>query len=260
MTKTSYGLAALLLSAFLAAAVCTPVSAQVADGEEPMPTELWWPGYPEYPIFVAAANVTDAAGVVDDALFAADAVSSIQKTLSLPYSTVGESSCVDSSNVYSDDREPQREASLQHALSARDNVFVGSVVGLAPGFSSSRPGTLVRIATEEVLRGFARELNYVFYPEGTFSVGHVRICAGNSTYASLPSNGDRVLVIFDDSRYNDQSILLSTAPSGLVTLRTDGGFGLPPLFRRNGLGFSARTSSELVDRSREQARRGERAR
>lgn len=224
---------------------------EVAAGESEMPELIHFKEHYDWPLFVAAERVFLASGEVDPELFQAPIARGIIRLLNLPR----KGGCVSFDYITSLDQPPSDRAHLADALRNSDNVILAVVTGRRYGFWEDRPGSLLRIATEEVLKGSPlRDINYLFFAVGNFQVNNVKLCIKNPNFGPLPGVDERVIVMFDDNFFNDGSELLGVGPTGIVTLKRGEPVGLPKHFRKTDWALEGISADAFLSHAHEQLR------
>jgi hypothetical protein len=110
-------------------------------------------------------------------------------------------------------------STLEEATTKVSNVLLTRVTGMTEGFYSSLAGTLVRLETEEILKGeeSLASTQYIFLPVADFTVGKQRVCRTNDTYPPLPDLNDRVVLSFNfHESFRDSSLLPMGAGNILI--------------------------------------------
>ena len=213
----------------------------------PQRIDIDHPSY-EDPIFISVASAFDKAGSPDFHTIGPRQKQTIEDVLS-----AHEKSEKCASWYYSADDEFGAPKSLEEAAAKLDNLVLGKVTGLAPGFYQERIGTIVRIETEEVIKGAPPWItNYVFFPIVDVTIAGRRICRTNSEYPRLPELGDELVVFFPNHRFNDLSAIIVTFPSAIITLTPDYAYSADRLALDKG----ARDPESLIYRLRDLVREG----
>lgn len=204
-----------------------------------MPTELWFLELREdEPLFVAShALRPEGTSALAPDLLTTETDSGLRSILE---TAIKEDCVVPSSTAYwaASDFKPGR---IWRDLRGADNVVLGTVTGLQPGFIGEQPGVLVRFTVDRVMKGVAPESSYFsFLPRGSFYVGDILVCATDEFHAPVPELGDDLLVLFDDHWFNESDIVPPPGGAfGVVGLSQDGELRLPPPY--------AESSPELTD-------------
>lgn len=219
---------------------------EVVEGEVPMPDVLVYPSFSSTPVFVSAERAVTPEGEIDGSYFHSGDLAFLRDSLDRPDDKEG---CLRISKSSASDRSPEGHDSLTSAARGSDNVIVAKVIGRLHGFSGPTPGTLLRLETEEVLSGAARDHQYLFFPVGDFSFAGRRICSSNPKRPrSAPDLGDRLLVLFDDYWWNDRyDLVRPNGATGAIPLPADRGIVLPPAFLAKDGAWQGKPPSELVD-------------
>lgn len=252
MKRLSYPLAlfavGLLIVNPASAETKTPKQQQILSGTDPMPSLVRHPDFRK-PVFVGAHRVLTKDGKVVRRLFRRGNARLIEQSLAKD-PTGG---CVELDLSSSSDYRDPRGQSLARSVSESDNVLVGTVTGLVAGFLETRPGTLVRFETREVLKGKARAKHFVFFPAGDFRVGQVDICARSSYFPETPHLGDGLLVLFDDSRLSERTDIIFVRSSDVVSFHR-GSAKLPMFFQEASPELLGLSEERFVDHAREASR------
>jgi hypothetical protein len=186
---------------------------RTADGWEPMPLHFFTKN-DRIPTFIPAVEVFDARGRLKEAEIGRGSSKDVRTILDLQ-KDINDCRSWDSTLDYQWDAP----STLEEAMTTVDNVLLTRVTGMTEGFYSSLVGTLVRLETEEVLKGeeSLATTQYIFLPVADFTVGKQRICRTNDTYPPLPELDDRVVLSFNFyESFRDATILPVGAGNILV--------------------------------------------
>lgn len=190
-------------------------------GSTPMPRSLPSTDPTMPPVFVAADRVLQSDGSVDASMFRPGQVGTIQQHLDKEPSNDG---CI-RLDMMSSEHLPQNggRPPIAEVISRSGNAVVAEVTGRIYGYTGSVPGTLLRVETQEVLRGWAnRESSFIHFPEGSFEVGDRRICYTTLGFPSPPEIGDRVLLLYDDIEFSTRTEVLNVRATDVVVLPQSG--------------------------------------
>lgn len=228
---------------------------EVMEGEAPMPQEIWHSPRFSYAVFVASDRLLSTEARTIDRSLLLDAYSEHIEDL-LTGSQVGECIPVDTLNSSYDDEEPQGREGLDSALSQSAGVVVGRVTGWQTGVSSHRPGTLYRLAIEEVLKGeiLSREM-YVFFPTGDVELGGQSLCVRNRWWPDRPALGNQVLVMLPNRVLVGEDPILLLKPSSVITFEDNIVRRLPHLYRKMEPHLRELSTSELLERVRSELKK-----
>jgi hypothetical protein len=226
---------------------------KTAEATLAMPEILFFHEDGDDPVFVSPRRLFLPTGELDKDLFQRGYMIGFE----LMFNQEEESGCIQI-DVSADHRDqPAYEwKTLSAALQRSDNVVVGRVTGRAFGFTVDNPGTLIRFAPMEVLKGLAPwDFRYVFFPSGDFSLPDGRrICAIHHQWPSSPQIGDALLIMYDDTWHNDRRELLNVRAFQLVTLPMKGSVSLPRNYRESDSAISNKTKADFLDEVRRELR------
>jgi hypothetical protein len=137
---------------------------------------------------------------------------------------------------------------LQSAVTSAEVALLARVTGRAYGFKSGEGGQLLRLQPERIFKdSFRRQPEYyLFFPVGNFRVGNKAFCKRDDSYPTPPEVGEEVLVFVLKSFRMDEQYLDIVDGGGIITIKKDGSFSLPPSYDR---------ASENVSRASELIRR-----
>ena len=227
-------LGGLIVSSGFISAEPTPSGSEgtgrVLRGHPPMPEILWFKPYYQDAVFVSSERLFLESGVVDRSLLQEGWAFAIERFME----RTEEDGCVrvNSADDYFDS-PPADVRDLESALGQSDTVLRGVVSGTLPGFSFSRPGTLVRITTTEALKGQAPgEDRLIFFPLGVFEAQGKQICVENSSWPDLPDLGDQVVLWYRSDANYAQGPSLVLGPYSLAIFRRTNALSLASLIEK----------------------------
>ncbi|MEM1178306.1 MAG: hypothetical protein AAGM22_08185 [Acidobacteriota bacterium] len=172
--------------------------------------------------FVALERAVDPSGEVNVSLLGMDRAEPLRRVLEAP---PGDDGCVAIRTESSVDLAPDAFKDVRSSLAAADFVLVGRAVGRRPGYRGGRLGWIVRVLTEEALRGEPLPDFLLFFPTGRIDFQGRSYCLFHDAFPSPPEVGDRILLMHQTQR---QGPLIRGLPSQMVILPADG----PPVVGR----------------------------
>ncbi|MEM1204045.1 MAG: hypothetical protein AAGN66_12525 [Acidobacteriota bacterium] len=209
-----------------------PSLTESLPGSEPMIDRLDVEGTPD-PYFVSGEKAFLASGELDEAILGFTDREMLGHALSRP---LNEDGCVEVTFLSSTEEPPGTwwEGGVPAAVEESRRVLLGTVTGRAYGFGDGRPGTLLRLDIDEVLKGFhpAGKVGYVFFPVGEFEAGGRKLCPKNPRFGALPELGDRLLLLLRGVHYEGEQLLMGSGlPASMLTLSKGRVSALPKLWR-----------------------------
>ena len=200
-----------------------------------------------FPAFVSIGASFLESGELDPAMFHEGNIEYIQELLD----SKTWQGCQPHRPPHTSGRWPDLRTTAQEA----DNVVLTTVTGLVPGFRyDGMPGTLVRLAPSEVLKGeeYRPEL-FIFLKRGNFVLpSGGRICLYDVSYPKLPSLGDQVLLFLDaDYWVHQHTGLVGAMGSEMLVLGKDKSVDLPDYFRRSDAGALGKSTRQFLEQIRE---------
>ena len=217
---------------------------EVLPGTLPMPELVKNKFYVRY-VFVAAERALRPNGQVNKKYFRKDFAADVTHYVSQPVVRGCARGRVFISHPY-----PASRTDFVSAVDEVDTAFTAVVTGWRQGFYFGMPGTLLRIAPEEALKGTPHGgSRYVFVAGGEFYVNDTRLCVEAEQWSSIPALGSRVLILFEQEHYEDLEIL-PIGPTGIVPLEGRMEGDLPELYRRTNPEMLEMSVDELLGRVR----------
>lgn len=200
---------------------------ETLPGHAPMPDLLVYESYSQTPVFVSAEKAVLPSGELDVRLFGGENPTMLSHFLSKPQ----EDGCIRMEVSGGHDKSPASHTSLKKALKSTDNVIFGRIVGRSVGFREGLPGALLRVETEEVLKGSARDEKFLFFPVANLPLGEKILCAGSSMRQERsPRMGEKILVILHDYWWNDKFDLIRAGAKGVILMPKEGSVLMAPAF------------------------------
>lgn len=216
----------------VASHICAATSQQTSDGA-PMPQYIYTGFDTRHPQFIEASLVIGEGGrIKNGALLSHSAESDIHDFLAKPRAN----GCISVSEYYHDYINAPRRGSLATTISEADFVLEGKVVNRSFGFMEGVPGQLLRIRTQDALKGVKgslRSVYYIFVPVADFTVSGVHFCKTDRRYATPPGIGDTVFVFGQNGFVSDEYIN-TVDEAGYVRVMPNGALMLPQSLNRDG--------------------------
>ncbi len=218
MSQTRWALALGVLVTMLpqSALGIEPPNGSLRTLDRSVPSVLAPPVDGAEPLWVSAELAADAAGEINWPLLGDTAKVMFETVLSRRYrahseegaeklQTIWDLPRASTSCVNLADFELPMYGPYQSRLSAKRIVdraaviFQGRIIGIAHGFYTGQPGSLLKIEVNRLLKENPTldpyPVSFVFFPNGDFTVGKYHFCNRHSIFSSMPEIGDSVTVM-----------------------------------------------------------------
>lgn len=200
------------------------------------------------PLWLSARAAARLNGEIDWSQFRSWSRDSLQKWLeSESYRKQG---CLGPYEVYVTLGDRPRIESFPELVVDSKAIYDGRVARAAGGFFSGRPGTLVQVSIERVLKA-GEDFNvekhvYVFLPQGNFRVGRYSFCIQHSSYPDVPARGARILVLPSLPPEDAERKIFYPYLGEVFVETSDGGLGVPAIWKNEVQGRGLKTWNELM--------------
>lgn len=166
------------------------------------------------PDFVAARRILLPSGKFDKTLLSDRDIEYLRTFLAMK----AKNGCVEVDWISSvEDPGPM---TLDKLVRERQHIVIGRVTGLSPGFEHGLPGTLLRIQSEEILKGGAIPgAVFAFYPQGEMWIDDAKLCRSNPQWGPMPDLAEHVLLAYNDVPWCQTAKIVRVGPEGIFALR-----------------------------------------
>jgi hypothetical protein len=210
-----------------------------------IPSDPWR----QYPIWTDASMVLNQDGSINTTLIPKDEGDWTLKPLLTAPLVHG---CSPAGGILEDIANAPDRRSVEEATTNSRLVILGRVTEKAFGVEVDRPGQLLRVVPEKILKGQPRQVPayFVFMPVGNFKIGNVPICAADSRYPDAPSVGDQVLLFVPDGpnwqAKQNEPFLELLDDGGIVTIHSDSTVSQPARFGKASSPASVKSTPEDI--------------